>query len=112
MGSACKIAAPARNAQQLGPVFEKVFPMADPQEKPRLEKHVYGDGSREESQREQENDEPRPLENKPFECDEIGGYRDARTSHHNPFVQPEIVDSQIFMKLEKIIEQEIGRQES
>ena len=111
MRSACKIAAPARNAQQLGPVFEKVFPLADPHNEPWLENHVYGHGSRKESQREQKDDEPRPLENKPSECDEIGCCRDARSSHHNPFVQPDIVDGQIFMKLKKIIEQEISRQE-
>ncbi len=111
MGSACKIAAPARNTHQLGPVFEKVFPMADPPEEPRREHHVYEAGRRKESQCEQENDESRSLENKTFEYDEISDCRDTRNSLHNPFVQPHIVDGQIFMKLGKIIEQEIGRQE-
>ncbi len=82
--------------------------MADPHDKPGLKNHICGDGGRKESQREQEYDESRLLKDKPSECDEVDDYCDARRNHRNPLVQTEIVDSQIFMKLKKIVEQEVG----
>lgn len=69
LGSGRIIAAPARDAQPLGPVFDKVLPLADPQQKPRLEKHVCNDSRRKEPQCEQEDDEGCPQEDEsPERC--------------------------------------------
>ena len=105
------IAAPARNAQPLGPVFDKVLPLADPQQKPWLENHVCNDSRRKEPQCEQEDDETCPQENESPERHQISSRCNTRSRHDGLIVQPEIPGGEIFMELEKIVEQEICRQE-